>query len=279
MRAALLVLLSGCSLYFTESHSGDDIPPPYPLPDAAVPVIDGGRASGDMARCEDGLLYRVGGDPRWDQAPHGAGALIGRCENPCRSAAVMCSSPSCEEAQTLCTAPASVGETCALAGTSCAGDTTLACPASTACSEPVTGSSCTCRSGVYACAQSTPAAVTQGKLVGKWRGTVTTPWVAPYTMSLWIYPDGSYWPECSDVGCSGFYYGLDGASPERKLKVLSTSATLGSWASIAIDFGGGAPTTGELSALVVDGTHLRFTYSASWLSCGQPISVDLVRER
>lgn len=74
---------------------------------------------------------------------------------------------------------------------------------------------------------------------------------------------------------SAFYYGGDGPAPDRKITILSTSAAVGSRADIAIDFGLTIPDMGTLSALVVDATTLRFTFSASWFSCGQPFDVSL----
>lgn len=151
-------------------------------------------------------------------------------------------------------------------------------PRSTACSNPVEGSTCTCTTGRYQCTQTTPAATTQVLLVGKWRGVVTTPgFAAPYPITLWIYPDGTYWAECSEPSCTAFYYGGDGPSPRRKLTILSTSETVGSWADITIDFGFSPPNLGAVSALVVNPSTLRFTFSASWFNCGQPFDVNLTR--
>jgi len=39
----------------------------------------------------------------------------------------------------------------------------------------------------------------------------------------------------------------------------------------------GSTDKGTLSALVVDATTLRFTFSASWFSCGQPFEFNLTR--
>jgi hypothetical protein len=90
-------------------------------------------------------------------------------------------------------------------------------------------------------------------------------------------PDGTYWPDCALQHCSAFYYGGDGPSPQRKITILSASPSVGSWADIAIDFGNARPNLSSLSALVVDATTLRFTFSASWFSCGQPFDFNLTR--
>ena len=120
----------------------------------------------------------------------------------------------------------------------------------------------------------------QADLVGKWSGLVTPPsFSQPYAVSLWIYPDGTYWAECTNgvSYCTPFYYGGNGPHPDRKLTILSTSPTAGAWANIGIYFGGSPPNTGAVSALVVDAHQLRFTFFASWFGCGQPFYFDLSR--
>jgi hypothetical protein len=284
--ALMLLLSSGCSLYYGSSPPfGDDAPPPDAFtvpPDGFIvpPDADQPPASGAaMARCEDGQLYVTTSAVFPDQPGHGAGRLIGSCPGACRSAAVACTTADCKDAtQALCGAPVSVGATCPLQGTSCQGAESIGCPESTACSNAVPGSTCTCANGRYQCRQATPASATQAAIVGKWRGVVTPPgFAAPYPITLWIYPDGTYWPDCQNAHCSAFYYGGDGPAPDRKITILSTSDTVGSWADIAIDFGLTTPDKGSLSALVVDATTLRFTFSASWLGCGQPFDVNLTR--
>lgn len=293
MRAFLLVLLlaSGCSLYFAPSSQSDDGPPPdahvppdahRPPPDAYLPPPDAyppPTSDVAMARCEDSQLYMTTSAVFPDQPGHGAGRLIGRCAGACRSAAVQCATADCSDAgATLCGAPASLGATCPLDGLSCQGTEAIGCPVSTTCGLAEPGSTCTCTGGAYHCTQLTSAAAIQAALVGKWRGVVTPPgFAAPYSITLWIYPDGTYWPDCALDHCSAFYYGGDGPAPDRKITILSTSATAGSWANVAIDFGLKTPNTGALSALTVDATTLRFTFYASWFDCGQPFDFNLTR--
>jgi hypothetical protein len=282
--ALALVLVSGCSLYFTP-HGEDDGPiaDARPAPPDGLPIFDGGalpdaygfpdaRAGDTMARCEDGQLYAVSFDRNFPTTPvHGAGRVIGTCPGACQSAAVFCARSDCSDAaQSLCTAPTSHGATCSLDGARCQGASTIACPASTTCDSAVAGSTCACTDGAYRCTPLTPAAATQAALVGKWRGTVTIPdFGLTYPLTLWIYPDGSYWPQAEGPSQTAFYYGGDGGSPRRKLTVLSTSDTAGSWANIAIDFGYSPPLTGAISALSVDATTLRFTYAPSWDTCAR----------
>jgi hypothetical protein len=231
-------------------------------------------------RCEDGALYTVetSANGAGDTPGHGAGHEIGRCEGACRSAAVECSDADCSNATDLCSAEPFVQQ-CEIDGATCSGNQTAECPRTTTCGYAVPGETCTCADGRFDCRPRTPAATVQQQLVGKWRGTVTPPDVAqPYQVSLWFYPDGTYWAENAVPYNSAFYYGGDGPHPLRKLEVLSTSATEGSWADLAIYFGGIGANTGAVSALTVTTTKLRFTYNASWLNCGQPFKFDLTRE-
>ncbi|MEO7733915.1 MAG: hypothetical protein ABIY55_23325, partial [Kofleriaceae bacterium] len=298
----LLLLASGCSLYFGQSAPGDDSPPPdartrYPdartsYPDARVndggtswpdarpsndggigfpdaPWTDAGVSVAEMARCEDGQIYLA---PAYDvglaDSPgHGEGRRAGRCPGACRSAVVACADADCQNAtEALCDAAASTGATCALEGNACAGSSTIECPESTSCSSgAVPGSTCACTSGHYRCKQVTPAAATQAAIVGKWRGIVTpSVFAAPYPVTLWIYPDGTYWADAPDPSKTVFYYGGDGPSPGRRITIQSTSDTVGSYADITIDFGYSPPNHGAISALVVNATTLRFSFYASW---------------
>lgn len=294
--ALMLFLASGCSLYFASNQQPDPghpspggIPPDarIPVPDAPIPPdayqpppdAPQPPSGGLMARCEDGQLRVTSADTFAEQGDHGVGRLIGQCSGSCRSAAVFCTTADCSDAgPTLCGAPASVGATCPLEGSACVGSEVIDCPETTTCGVAVLGSSCGCVNGTYRCTQQTPAAATQAGIVGKWRGTVTTPgFTAPYPITLWIYPDGTYWPDCALDHCSAFYYGGDGPAPDRKITILSTSAGTGAWANIAIDFGLKSVDMGALSGLVVDATSLRFTFFASWFGCGQPFDFNLTR--
>jgi hypothetical protein len=297
----VLFLASGCSLYFPQSSPGDDSPPPdarvdhdagqpwpnpppYPPP-PPPPPIDAGPLSGEVARCEDGSIYVAPALTSTLDAPgHGAGQKIGICAGACQSAAVACTSSDCHEsAATLCGAAPSLGATCVLDGTGCTAGSAIECPETTRCDEAVLGSSCVCANGRYTCKQETPVSATQAAIVGKWRGMVTPPeFATPYPISLWIYPDGTYWAESPNN--SAFYYGGDGPAPDRRIKIQSTSATLGSSADIAIDFGlsptGNVdPNHGAITALVVNQTNLRFTFFASWFGCSQPFDINLTRDR
>src|ERR1043165_4848746 len=180
LHALVLVLISGCSLYFTP-HSEDDGPttdarlpstdsgyPPdgFPISDAGPPpdgfLFPDAGTTDTMARCEDGQLYAMAVDSYFPTTPpHGAGRVIGTCPGPCQSAAVFCGRSDCSDvAHSLCTAPPSLGATCSLDGTRCQGAAMIACPASTTCDSAVPGSSCTCTDGADHCTPLTPAAAT-----------------------------------------------------------------------------------------------------------------------
>ena len=269
---ALVLALSGCTLYFN-GPDGDDAPP---LPDSGPhPWPDGG--GNRMERCEDGKLYIIDFDEYGEQPGHGQGTPVGSCGSGCKTAAVMCEGVSCPTGQgALCNAPPSTGKACPLEGTACSGAATIECPQSTTCGYSVPGSMCTCSGGVYDCAPRSDIAAVQAALVGKWRGIVRPPsFSQPYQVSLWIYADGTYWGECAGASCTAFYYGGDGPHPWRKISVLSTSPTMGAWADIGVFT---SNNIGAISALVATPTKLTFTYNASWHNCGQPFYFDLTRE-
>lgn len=285
MRIALAVVValacSACGLYFSDDPASppppvdpDDLPDsgPHPWPDPS-----GGTRH---VRCEGGRLFEVEVSAYEFHLPgHGAGTVVGQCEGACRSAAVVCPNGDCSgAADVLCGAPASRGQACAFDGDPCTGASTIECPSSTTCGDALPGSSCTCSDGAYACAPRSDLAGTHAALVGRWRGTVTPPSFAePYPVSLWIYPDGTYWPETPGQP-SAFYYGGDGPHPDRTLTLLARSATEGAWADIGIYFNASPPNVGAIAALTVNGDRLAFTYYASWHGCGQPFYFELTRE-
>jgi hypothetical protein len=295
MRAFVWVIfvLSGCSLQQRPSSlSSDagspppDAPPPIdstaPLPDTALP-LDADPPLEIIARCEDGQIYSIAvTSTNTTQPPHGSGPMIGHCQGGCRSAAAFCPSGDCASAiETLCEAPVSQGATCSLDGAPCQGAESIDCPETSACSEPVPNATCACTNGSYSCTPVTTAATTQAGIVGKWHGVVTPPtgFPAPWPITLWIYPDGTYWAECAGGGCiAALWFEPDGPSPRRRITLLSTMPLLGAWASITVDTGFSPPNVGELSALVVNDTTLRFTFTAGYWDCGQPIDVNLARD-
>ncbi len=267
--AVLALVLAGAACAET-AEPPDTVPPRPPFPPEG-PLVGYGR-------CEDGMLYHVlvpfG---RSEQPPHGTGAALGKCPGACASAVVGCSDAACSNAAaSLCEAPPARGKACPLEGTSCSGTGTIACSEVTPCSGTITGSTCTCTGGAYGCTPDPELAAVHASLVGKWHGSVDPPeFSPPYDVSLWIYPDGTYWAECTTLGpCMAFYYGGDGPHPERTIRVAAVSPA-GAQAEIG-QFEG--QQSGELSNLVVDGDTLTFTYKATWHDCDQPFAFTLARE-
>lgn len=275
MRPLLLVVLSGCALYIAEPHPQDQPPPPPPVHTDPGPTFD-------MVRCEDSVVFGIDADrtyvPGGTMPGHGVGDRLTTCIAPCASSSAWCDSSGCDGAiANVCGAPASTGKTCELAGSDCQGSETIACPQSLSCAQTLTSASCTCTQGKYRCSELTPVAETQQALVGKWRGMVTPPsFAAPYEVSLWIYPDGTYWPEGGID--AAFYYGGDGPHPDRKISVLSVSPTAGASAEIGIFFGSSPASIGAITGLTVDATSLRFTYTDAWIDCTRQFTYVLARE-
>ncbi len=68
------------------------------------------------------------------------------------------------------------------------------------------------------------------KIVGKWIGYVTTPWINPYNVQLEIFSDGNYsahslspykYPQSSTIEYPAFYYGTDSDSELKKIQLDS----------------------------------------------------------
>lgn len=251
--AIVLATLAGCTSLGgggDDDDGGDDaLPlPPDPGPNP-LPVER-------MLRCEDGKVRELRVPQFTDElSGHGAGMVIGYCPDGCRSASFLCNGDNCAGADSaLCGTPPASGDPCA--------------PGHPLCVE------CSCIGGGTDCAAAELAAV-HARLVGKWRGMVTPPsFTTPYEVSLWIYPDGTYWAECDREICVAFYYGGDGPHPGRKITVRS-AAMSGATADIGVFQG---TPSGVLSALVVTDSRLAFTYNASWHNCTQPFFFDLARE-
>ena len=274
-RLAWLVALSGCSLYFKPSPINEDDAPPdggvqLPQPDGSVAIV----------RCEDGALREVHVQPfTVDMPRHGSGDPVGHCAAECRSASFVCAGDDCGGAVTaLCEAAPSTGAACDIAGTACDGSGSIECPFATTCGDSVAGATCACNGSTYDCAPRDQPAIQQG-IVGKWQGTVHAPsFSLDYAVTMWIYPDGSYWAECDTGSCTAFYYGGDGPYPDRKLTILASDPMHGASADIGIYFGTSPANTGAIEALTASDTALRFTFYASWFGCAEPFTFDLTRE-
>jgi hypothetical protein len=280
---ALSSLGAGCTLYFGNG-SADDI---YIPPDADGSGSGWGSGSGSgsdlrtWARCEEGVVRRLQTDlPPGDMPGHGAGVVIGMCEAACQSAIAECPAGNCTDAfSTVCGAPAAKGAPTPLQGATCsASNNTVSYGETTKCGESIPGGTCTCNTGTYNCTPATGTAAIHASLVGKWRGMVSPPdFTAPYPVSLWIYPDGTYWGECTEGPsyCNAFYYGGDGPHPWRRIKVLADSSSTGAYADIGIFY---SFNVGALSNLYVSDTTLTFTYNAAWQNCAQPFYFTLTRQ-
>jgi hypothetical protein len=278
------VLASGCTLYFGGSNAEDDYyypdAGPYPYyPDAYITDTPGPTLA--FARCEDNTIrhIKLDGLPSGAMPGHGAGIQAGTCPNGCRSAIAQCTSPyDCAQAdQKVCNAPIATGPTSTFQGQSCTSSSTVTYTNTNQCGQVFPGGTCSCNtSNKYACTTASDTASVHASLVGKWHGTVTPPsFATPYQISLWIYPDGTYWATCASSNCqTAFYYGSDGPHPWRKINVLSTTTQLGATADIGMFYSGNL---GALTSMFVDSTTLRFTFFAAWFGCSQPFDVSLTR--
>jgi hypothetical protein len=273
---------TGCTLYFGGESSYDD---EYYPPDAYPYYPDAGpypQAALSFARCEDSLFRQLNLDelPTYTMPGHGAGTPAGTCSDGCRSAIAQCaSSTNCLQAyQAVCNAPVATGPKAPQQGQSCTGSSTLTYTTTNQCGQVYPGGTCTCdSSGKYACTSSVDTAAVHAKLVGKWHGTVTPPsFATPYQVSLWIYPDGTYWAECASSNCyAPLYYGGNGPHPWRKINVLSVGDQIGATANIGMFY---SSNLGAMTSIFVTDTTLRFNLYAAWFGCSQAFDFNLTRD-
>ena len=126
-------------------------------------------------------------------------------------------------------------------------------------------------------------------VAGQWQGVVTTPWVAPYAVTLGFTSDGGYSAHCdqnSDFGggsgcCRAFYYGSDLDSDLKRwtLSSVNEQGTVAGDIDIAFHYGAdfGLPAwPGKLANLDYDRTEdrLRFEF---WHEGYGPVQFDLER--
>ena len=282
MRRVLpLLVLVGCWI--------DVEDPDIDGPDAAV--HDAGPVDcGSYVWCDDGTLYRT--PPLEDQPycppPRSEGVAYAQCGSECLTeVARVCSEDVCTPGYTevLCwRAPDPI--TCTLDASPCNPDGAIeSCDASLVCGVVAQVGACACTGGAWdcqpACADGLCSAdEVLAAMVGTWQGNVDPPYFTdPYQMSLEILPDGHYVPDCSERGCSGFYYGLDGPHPKRRLWV-EAQTELGAHLGIDIVFyDDTGPSRGLITNLRVDADSMSFEYRAAWIECDQPFVFTLQRVR
>lgn len=98
-------------------------------------------------------------------------------------------------------------------------------------------------------------------MVGTWSGCVTTPWVAPYWVTISFRDDGTY----SGRALAGatepaFYYGSDEDSPEKVYELNDLQDDLEGIGQIDIYFWEGNVNRGELRNVSLMGNKLEFEF-------------------
>lgn len=106
----------------------------------------------------------------------------------------------------------------------------------------------------------TPASV-QRRMVGKWHGSVTTPWEPVYEVDIEFFSNGNYSAHNTTGTTPAFYYGSDDDSPEKTFQVLSLDAN-GANGNIVIYWWPGNTDVDELKAIKFSNgnTNLNFEF-------------------
>jgi hypothetical protein len=266
MRQALLLFaLSGCDLYFAtdSSPSALDAPPP--------------ESPGECQfyQCRVDTVYKFDPVP---VNPNGSGCgpinfstaqAIETCEYGCRHQSLYQGGPvgPCAPAPPKIYACAETG--------ACVANQTQTCSAPMQCGVTVSTGSCTCDTNGWSCHPACSDGLcrtedVQQAIVGTWTGTVTTPFdfMPSYETTLTIAPNGD-WSATGDP----FYYGGNGGTTGSQIFVQAQT-DVGAYGVVRLFL---ASVDGQLSAIRVDATRLRFTFTDSWLSCGRSFQFDLVR--
>jgi len=273
MRLLVVVLMSGCSLYFpSRSPVQDDaaVPPTEIPPDGG----DGGESCPVFYFCDGTTIYQasIQHDGSECGVPSKQDSLVvGSCPNGCAY-------DSFYQAGEPCLGPAPRVFECTQAGACSAGETD-ACAAPLACGQVVSTGSCSCANGTWSCAAACADGLcsandVQAALAGHWTGTVTPPSFAqPYQIDLHIAADGAWSATATSANGIPFYYGDDGGGVGSRI-VVQAQTTVGAYASIGL-FGG--EVQGLFTAVHVDAHHLTFAFVDSWLSCSRTFYFDLHR--
>ncbi|OQP62517.1 hypothetical protein A3860_27890 [Niastella vici] len=95
--------------------------------------------------------------------------------------------------------------------------------------------------------QNTPATI-QRQMVGKWHGSVTTPWQPVYEVDMEFFSNGQYSAHSTNSSTPALYYGVDTDSPDKTFQILSLDAA-GANGNIVIYFWPGDTKQNQLKAI------------------------------
>ena len=95
--------------------------------------------------------------------------------------------------------------------------------------------------------ENTPATI-QRQMVGKWHGTVTTPWTPVYEVDIEFFANGQYSAHKTTGTNTAFYYGVDDDSPSKTIEIRSLDAA-GANGKIVIYFWSGNTSIGDLRTI------------------------------
>jgi hypothetical protein len=114
-------------------------------------------------------------------------------------------------------------------------------------------------------------------MIGTWTGTATTPWVAPYTVTLVFDTYTHYSAKSSGTSTTALYYGSDEDSPLKRYSVDDILASGDAVGTIDVYFGASGTNHDRLEGieLSADSSQLKFFF----MHLGQygPLRYDLVR--
>jgi len=118
----------------------------------------------------------------------------------------------------------------------------------------------------------------QRHMIGKWQGTVTTPWIAPYQVTMEFFSNGQYSAH-SMIGSPSvaLYNGTDADSPVKTYRIISLDAA-GANGKIVVLFDIGTTTEDDLRAINLSNNNNSLKFEMWHLSNYGPLKFDLTRQ-
>lgn len=118
-------------------------------------------------------------------------------------------------------------------------------------------------------------------MLGSWKGTVTTPWVAPYTVDMELRGDGTYsarnlTPD-PDFRVPALYYGTDEDQANKVWLIDDLKANGDATGEIHVSFGEGNAVRDEIRHLRVSADGSRLSFEMWHFGTYGPVAFELTR--
>ena len=118
----------------------------------------------------------------------------------------------------------------------------------------------------------------QQKIIGKWKGMVTTPWESPYKIEISFLENGTYSARRFDLGGSAMYYGTDLDSDLKTYHIYDVAANNKGLGEITILFLSGNTVTDDLRQITFFNNFQILRFEMWHLETYGPLLFELERQ-